>query len=255
VVKLKKMLSSVPLMAVILTSIIAIILLSFEYISETFAIIMILTLLSAYILDQVIENIFFKEKFQNVLEIMEKNTNITESIHNELYRQKIPCELVDPCRKNIWEFEEELLWYNAPLILAEDEIFNTIKNVYFDPEFKKAKYIFYKGRSDKDKIDFNKRIKRYNKIKHKILKHNKEIAKKMSARIIDGLAPRFSFFLGKKRGVEECIMYVMEKPFAMDAKKGEQPGYVFIIREKELLRRLRTIFNNEWSKGNILRFK
>jgi uncharacterized membrane protein len=246
---------SIPLLAVIITSIIAIILLSFGYISETFAIIMILTLLSVYILDQVLENIFFKEKFQNVLEIMEKNTDVTESIHQELNRKKISCELIDPCQKYAWEFEEELLWYNAPLVLAEDEIFNTIRNVYSSSEFKKAKYIFFKGKSINDKNNFEKQIKRYNKIENQLQKHNKRIINKMSARIIDGIAPRISFFLGKKRGFDECIIYIWEKPFAIDAKKGEHPGYVFIIREKELIRRLRTMFNNKWSKGDPFKYK
>jgi hypothetical protein len=214
---------------------------------------MILTLLSAYILDEVIENVFHRDKFQNIIKRIEKNTNVTESIHTELLRQKIPCELVDPCRKHIWVFEEELLWYNPPLVLAEDEIFGIIKNVYSNPEFKKAKYILYKGASEEDIYDYNKRMKRYQSITNRIKKKNERIVNKMSVRIINESAPKYSFFLGRKSGIDECIMYIMEKPFAMDARKGEQPGFVFIIRDKELIRRLRNIFNNEWSKGNPLK--
>jgi hypothetical protein len=44
----------------------------------------------------------------------------------------------------------------------------------------------------------------------------------------------------------------MEPPFAIGAKKGEEPGYVFIIRDNVLIRRLKNIFNNEWSKGELL---
>jgi hypothetical protein len=246
------MIASLPLLAVIVTAIIATVMLTLGSIPETYAIIMILTLLSAYILDQAIENIFFKEKFNDTMKIIERNTSITESIHKELHRQKVPCELVDPCVTHIWDFEEELLWYNAPLVLAEDEIFETVLNAYSKAGFKKAKYVFYKGESEEDKVDFQKRINRYNEIKKKISINHPEIANKITAKVIPDSPPRISFFLGKKRGIEEGIVYVMEPPFAMHAKKGEEPGYVFIIQEEELIRRLRSIFNNEWSKGQLL---
>ncbi|UCF08275.1 MAG: hypothetical protein JSW28_00865 [Thermoplasmata archaeon] len=251
-VNLKSMLPTVPLMAVIITSIVAIVLLSFGQISENFAIIMLLTLLSAYILDQVIENVFYKEKFGDVAKILEQNTNLTESILKELQRQKVPCELVDPCKKSIWEFEEELHWYNAPLILAENEIFGVIKKSYSKPEFNQAQYIFYQGQSDEEVEDCKKRIERYNKIKKQLMDESKEVGEKLTAKVIKGAPPSYSFFLGKKGGREECIMYVMQKPFAMGAVSGEEPGYVFIIREEQLLRRIHTIFNNEWPKGELI---
>ncbi len=245
----KSMLASLPLIAVIFTAIIALILLTFGSITQTFALIMILTLLSAYILDEAIADILFKEKFQNAVSIMEKNTAITEAIHKELYRQKVPCEIVDPCRKEIWEFEDELLWYNPPLILAEDELFPKIHDVYSQPEFKKAKYLFYSGGSEEDLNDFSNRIKRFENIKARILGQNSQAWKKMRAKVINDTPPGLSFFIGKKKGFDEGILYIMEKPFAIDAKKGEEPAYVFVLREKEIMRRLRTIFNNEWSKG------
>lgn len=251
-VKVKSMLPSVPLLAVIITSIIAVILLSFGQISETFAIIILLTLMSAYILDQVIENVFYKEKFSNVLNIIERNTDLTESIHEELHRQKVPCELVDPCKKSIWEFEEEMHWFNAPLILAENEIFGIIKKNYSKPEFNQAQYIFFKGQTEEEKTDYKMRVERYKKIKEQLSRDNSEIGNKMSAKSISGAPPGYSFFLGKKGGRDECIMYVMQKPFAMGAERGEEPGYVFIIKEEQLLRRIHTIFNNEWPKGEML---
>lgn len=250
---LKIIITSLPLLAVIITAIIASVLLTFGTISETFAIVLILTLLSVYILDEAIENISFKEKFQDTMKIIDKNTDITESIHKELIRQKVPCELADPCISHIWDFENELYWYNPPLVLAEDEIFNTIFNSYSKQGFKKAKYVFYKGDSEGDNADFQKRINRYNSIKNKISKVNSNLTNKMSAKVVFEPPPRISFFLGKKRGIDECIIYIMEPPFAMNAKKGEEPGYVFVIREGELIRRLRNIFNNEWSKGRPLK--
>jgi hypothetical protein len=250
-VKIKSLVVSIPLLAVVVTAIIAVVQLSFGNITETFAIIMILTLLSAFILDQAIENISFKEKVQDVIDTVEKNKDITNSIHCELIREKVPCELVDPCIQHLWEFEKDLLWFNAPMILAEDEIFETIKHVYSQTTFNKAKYIFYKGGTKDDKQDFQKRIKRYDNVKNRMSGTKMELGKKMKAKIIDDIPPRYSFFIGKKGGIEECILYIMETPFAIDAKKGEEPGYVFTIRDTNLIRRLRTIFNNEWVKGDV----
>ena len=213
---------------------------------------MILALLSAFILDQAIENFYMKDKFENVIKVMKKNSQISEKIQDELSRQKSPCEIIDPCKKRIWEFEEEMLWYNPPLILAEDVIFDTIKNNYSTPTFKIAKYLFYKGEFDDDKDGYQKRMKRFKNINSRLQKIKPKLLKKMEARIIKDSEPQYAFFIGKKHGKDECIMYLMQKPFALEGKKCEQPGYVFIIREHEIINQLRNIFNNEWSKADKL---
>ena len=110
----------------------------------------------------------------------------------------------------------------------------------------------YHGQIEEDEAEFKKRVKRFHKIKERLFLKGNELVGKISARVVSETPPRYSFFLGKKNGSDECILYIMDKPFAIDAKKGEEPGYVFIIREKVLIRRLRTIFNNEWSKGELL---
>jgi hypothetical protein len=213
---------------------------------------MILALLSAFILDQAIENFYMKDKFENMIKVMKKHSETSEKIQDELSRQKAPCELVDPCRKRIWEFEEEMLWYNAPLVLAEDEIFDTIKKNYSTSTFKKAKYLFYNCDSEADKSGYQKRMKRFKNIHTRFQKIKPKLLKKMEARIVSEPEPQYAFFIGKKHGNDEGIMYIMQKPFALDLKKGDQPGYVFIIREGEMIKRLRNIFNNEWSKGDLL---
>jgi hypothetical protein len=239
----------IPLSAVIITSIVAIVLLSFGLISSAIAIIMILTLLSAYAIDQVIQNLSFREKFHDLKQDIDKNTLMTETIYKELQTKKIPCELMDPCNKHIWRFEKEMIWYNAPLVLAEDEIFNVIKKVYSAPEFVKAKYLFYKGTTEADSKKYAKRLKRYNSI----LKRLPDTGEKMKARVVSASVPDYSFFIGYKKDLEEAILYIMEKPFAFDIKDGGEPGLVFVIRDEVLIRRLKNIFNNEWAMGEPIK--
>jgi hypothetical protein len=251
--RVKMFLRILPHIILVASASITLVLLYCDQVSQTFALLMILFILTAYILDQAIENLYYGEKFQNVQDTIKMNTDVTELIHDELHRRKDPCEIVDPCTDTLWRFEKEMMWFNAPLVLAEEQIFERIRDTYEDPAFTKAKYLFYNGGTEADKKDFEKRLKRFKDIKKRLAEAAPRTAGKISARVVNDIPPRHSFFLGKKGKNDECVVYIMERPFILESGKEQIPGYVFSMRERGINKRLRNIFNNEWSKGEPLK--
>jgi hypothetical protein len=193
---------------------------------------------------------------QSEREKTRQDREVLKDIRVLLKSHRPPIELVAPReRPDIWsEFEGVYYAWNAPFRLERDtdleKSLETHIQRYRNTNFIKAKYFFFYGENSQhpDHKVFKRRFENYRRFVSTLSSQCPEVQEKLETYIIPERLPGYTFFIGRRKDSDLCILYFNIEPFM----SGDMPEWAFLIKEPSIIKSLRSQFDKKVYECNAL---
>ncbi len=208
-----------------------------------------LSIITAFLALLALNSARLQHERQSEKEKIKQEREILKDIRILLKSQSPKIELVAPReRPDIWEdFEGVYYAWNAPFRLERDtdleKLTETHVQRYRHPKLIKAKYFFFFGENQQhpDNKVFRRRFENYRKFISALHAKHPEIEEKIETYILPENLPVYTFFIGRKKDSDICILYFNIEPFM----SGDMPDWAFIIKESSIINSLRSKFDKK----------
>ena len=208
-----------------------------------------LSIITAFLALLALNSARSRHERQGEKEIIQKDREVLKDIRILLKSHRPLIELVAPReRPEIWSgFEGVYYAWNAPFRLEHDtdlaKSLETHVQRYSNTNFVKAKYFFFLGENQQhpDRRVFERRFENYRRFISALSDQCPEVLEKLETYIIPERLPGYTFFIGRKKDSDLCILYFNIEPFM----SGDMPEWAFLLKEPSIIKSLRSQFDKK----------